>query len=221
MSQSPFTDGTGSHVLTSCRATMAVPPAALADAISMNPLTLSDAEYRAVFERITQLALEYLASLDERPSFPNISGSEALDMFFNPLQENGLGVAVLDDLRQVIEGSRACGPRFFGYVLGLGEPVAAAADLLASVLNQNVTAWRSAPSAATLERVVVGWLGAAIGCEGFRGSLTSGGSSANLMGLAMAREARLPANEAGARPGTLYASDQEHMSIPKAIALLG
>jgi len=54
---------------------MAVPPAALADAISMNPLTLSDAEYRAVFERITQLALEYLASLDERPSFPNISGS--------------------------------------------------------------------------------------------------------------------------------------------------
>ena len=33
---------------------------------------------------------------------------------------------------------------FFCYVLGSGEPVAAAADLLCSVLNQNVTAWRSA-----------------------------------------------------------------------------
>ena len=41
------------------------------------------------------------------------------------------------------------------------------------------------------------------------------------MGLAMAREAKLPANETGARPGTVYASEQVHMSIPKAVALLG
>ncbi len=121
----------------------------------------------------------------------------------------------------MIDSSRAGGPRFFGYVLGSGEPVAAAADLLASVLNQTVTAWRSSPSAVTLERVVVGWLAEAIGCAGFRGSLTGGGSPANLMGLAMAREARLPANESGARPGTIYASQEVHMSIPKAIALLG
>ena len=105
--------------------------------------------------------------------------------------------------------------------MGSGEPIAAAADLLASVLNQNVTAWRSGPSAATVERVVVSWLAEAIGCNGFRGSLTGGGSPANLMGLAMAREACLPANETGARPGTIYASDQVHMSIPKAVALLG
>jgi glutamate/tyrosine decarboxylase-like PLP-dependent enzyme len=41
------------------------------------------------------------------------------------------------------------------------------------------------------------------------------------MALAMAREACLPANESGARPGTIYASEQAHMSIPKAVALLG
>jgi len=67
----------------------------------------------------------------------------------------------------------------------------------------------------------VGWLAEAIGCKDFTGTLTGGGSPANLMALAMAREARLPANECGARPGTVYASDQVHMSIPKAIALLG
>ena len=186
----------------------------------MNPLSLSDAEYRVVFERMTQLALEYLASLDERPSFPNVTGSDTEAFFSKPLQEHGIGVAALDDLRQVIDGTRACGPRFFGYVLGSGEPVAAAADLLASVLNQNVTAWRSGPSAATLERVVVGWLAEAIGCAGFTGSLTGGGSPANLMGLAMAREDVLRANETGER-GTIYASEQVHMSIPKAVALLG
>ena len=106
-------------------------------------------------------------------------------------------------------------------MLGSGEPIAAAADLLASVLNQNVTAWRSSPSAVTIERVVVGWLAEAIGCKGFTGSLTGGGSSANLMGLAMAREARLPANESGARPGTVYASEQVHMSIPQSDRVAG
>ncbi|HYM28376.1 MAG TPA: aminotransferase class V-fold PLP-dependent enzyme, partial [Steroidobacteraceae bacterium] len=98
---------------------------------------------------------------------------------------------------------------------------AALADLLASVLNQNVTAWRSAPAAVTIERQVVQGLAAAIGCAGFSGSLCGGGSMANLMGLAMAREARLPANERGARPGVVYASSEVHMSIPKAMGLLG
>jgi glutamate/tyrosine decarboxylase-like PLP-dependent enzyme len=89
------------------------------------------------------------------------------------------------------------------------------------VLNQNVTAWRSAPAAVSVERSVVRWLADAVGCRDFSGSLTSGGSLANLMGLAMAREARAPANETGAQPCVVYASDEVHMSIPKAVAMLG
>jgi glutamate/tyrosine decarboxylase-like PLP-dependent enzyme len=75
-----------------------------------------------------------------------------------------------------------------------------------------------------MERTVVEWIAAAIGCPGFRGSLTGGGSSANLMGLAMARESRMPANEkglGGSGHGVVYASEEVHMSIPKAVALLG
>jgi glutamate/tyrosine decarboxylase-like PLP-dependent enzyme len=187
----------------------------------MNPLILSDEDYEAVFDRIKQLSLDYLAGIGERPSFPQITGSETQTFLSQPLPENGLGESALYDLRKVIDGGRPNSPRFFGYVFGSGEPVAAAADLLASVLNQNVTAWRSSPTALTMERVVVGWLAQAIGCDGFTGSLTGGGSVANLMALAMAREAHLPANESGARPGTVYASEQVHMSIPKAVALLG
>jgi glutamate/tyrosine decarboxylase-like PLP-dependent enzyme len=121
----------------------------------------------------------------------------------------------------VVEGSRAQNGRFLGYVLGSGEPAGAAADLLASVLNQNLTGWRSSPAGVTVERTVVRWLAEAIGCAGFTGSLTGGGSSANLMGLAMAREARAPANERGVRGGVVYASEQVHMSTGKAVALLG
>jgi glutamate/tyrosine decarboxylase-like PLP-dependent enzyme len=122
----------------------------------MNPLWLSDHQYEQINQRIRQIAPEYLRSLDQLPSFPGLSGEQVQGMFSGSLPEKGMGAEALDDLVQVIEGIRPCGPRFFGYVLGSGEPLAASADLLASVLNQNVTGWRSSPSAITIERTVAG-----------------------------------------------------------------
>lgn len=187
----------------------------------MNSLQISDAEFRVLAGRISALTADYLAALPGLPAFPQTSGEACMRAFSEPLPETGLGAGALDALTQVLGLSRPPSPRFFGYVLGSGEPVAALADLVASVLNQNVTAWRSAPAAVALERQVIAALASALQCEGFHGSFCGGGSLANLMGLAMARESRLPANAAGARPGVVYASTEVHMSIPKAMALLG
>ena len=188
----------------------------------MNPLVLSNEEYRDAYARISQLALDFVASINERPCFPDITGDESVKMFAQNLPEEGLGPGALNILPRVLDASRPPNPRFFGYVLGSGEPIAAAADLLASVLNQNATAWRSGPAAAAIEQLVTQWLGEAISCPGFVGIMTGGGSAANLSALAMARESRMPANEHGIREmGTMYASTEVHMSIPKAVALLG
>lgn len=188
----------------------------------MNPLEISTAEFRRLAERITQLSAEYLEDLDSKPISPPITGEESVRLFDTPLPDQGLGERALDDIAAVLNAARGQNGRFFGYVLGSGEPVAAVADLLASVLNQNVTAWRSGPAAVIIEKTVVGWLAQAIGCGGFRGYLTGGGSSANLMGLTMAREAIAPANERGVTGrAVVYASEEVHMSIPKSIALLG
>jgi aromatic-L-amino-acid/L-tryptophan decarboxylase len=184
-------------------------------------LDLSPDEFRAAADTVADAAAQLLAELDARPVFPETSGEQTAALFGGPAPEEALGSAAFDDLGLVAAHARAGSGRFFGYVHGSGEPVAALGDLYASVLNQNVTAWRSSPSAITIERTVVGWLAGAIGCPGFAGVFTSGGSMANLMGLAMAREARMPANEQGARPGVVYASEEAHMSMPKAMALLG
>src|SRR2546425_5087804 len=176
----------------------------------MKPLEISPEEFRRLAEQVTHFAAEYLADLDSHPTRPNTSGAETEQLFHTARPENGLGAKALTSLREVIKHSRVQNGRFLGYVLGSGEPVGAVADLLASVLNQNVTAWRSAPAAVTIERTVVGWLAKAIGCEWFTGNLTGGGSSANLMGLAMAPEAKTPANEEGihsAPQGEDYASE--------------
>lgn len=190
----------------------------------MRSLDISPQEFRRLAEQVTELSCDYLSTLDDRPTFPRSTGDRAEQLFHHPLNDHGLGPDALNALREVIDNSRTQNGRFFGYVLGSGEPVAATADLLASVLNQNVTAWRSGPAAVTIERTVAEWLAAAIGCPGFHGNLTGGGSPANLMALAMAREAKIPANEAGltgASQGVIYASAEVHMSIPKSIALLG
>jgi aromatic-L-amino-acid decarboxylase len=188
----------------------------------MNPVEISPDQFRRLAERVTQLAARYLETIDAQTISPATSGEETLRVFRSALPEDGIGEDALNALPEVMRLSRVQNGRFFGYVLGSGEPVGAVADLLASVLNQNVTAWRSGPSAVIIEQTVVGWLAEAIGCPGFRGHLTGGGSSANLMGLAMARETKTPANEKGIEPGgVVYASNEVHMSIPKSIALLG
>src|SRR5437879_11818486 len=147
-------------------------------------------EFRRLAAEVTVIAADYVASLDLRPVLPKRSGEETRQLFQAPLPEDAMGAKAFTYLHDVVDHSRAQNGRFFGYVLGSGEPVGAIADLLASVLNQNVTAWRSAPAAVTLERTVVSWLAEAIGCAGSRGSMTGGGSPAYFMGLAMAREAK-------------------------------
>jgi glutamate/tyrosine decarboxylase-like PLP-dependent enzyme len=170
---------------------------------------------------VADASADLITAADSRRTFPETSGELSERIFSADVPEEGLGASAFDAFADVVAHSRINNGRFFGYILGSGEPVAAFADLLASALNQNVTAWRSGPAAVVIERTVVRWLGEAIGCAGFAGSLTGGGSSANLMALAMARESRTPANKGGAQAGVVYASEEVHMSIPKAVALLG
>jgi aromatic-L-amino-acid decarboxylase len=187
----------------------------------MNPLEIAPQEFELLCRQAVQVAVEYLESLATRAAFPATSGGDTERIFHRPWSDERLGEQALAGVREIFEHSRPPSPRFFGYVFGSGEPVAAIGDLLASIVNQNVTAWRSAPAAVAIERTVIDWLAQAVGCGGFSGSLCGGGSAANLMALAMAREAKAPANRGGGPGGMVYASEETHMSIPKAVALLG
>jgi glutamate/tyrosine decarboxylase-like PLP-dependent enzyme len=187
----------------------------------MDELQISHRELSRLADDAINLAKAHWQMVEERRAYPVTSGKQVTELFSRPWPEQGRGAAVLQEFKTIAEHSRPNGGKFFAYVFGSGEPVGALGELLAAALNQNATSWRSAPAAMTIEHTVVGWLAEAVGCGGFTGTLCGGGSAANLMALAMAREAKLPANETGARPGIVYASEQVHMSVPKAIAFLG
>jgi glutamate/tyrosine decarboxylase-like PLP-dependent enzyme len=116
----------------------------------------------------------------------------------------------------------------FGYVQAPGTAIAAIADLLASTLNANLTAWRSAPAAVEIERLTIDWIKQIIGFDPkAAGLFVSGGSMANMAGLAAARRAKAPPEissegaQSCSRALRVYASEEVHHSIAKAAALLG
>ena len=121
----------------------------------MNALELSAEDFHRLAANIVDLCTGYLRTLDARSTFPQTTGEESGRLFDLDLPEHGMGDRAFAALTDVIGKSRAQNGRFFGYVLGSGEPIGALGDLLGSILNQNITAWRSSPAGVTVERTVV------------------------------------------------------------------
>jgi aromatic-L-amino-acid decarboxylase len=100
-------------------------------------------------------------------------------------------------------------------------------DALCSALNQNSAAWRQSPAATVVEARVVRWLCDLVGlADGASGTLTSGGSEANMIALKCARDrvaSAAPVRGLARSPATLrvYASEQSHFSLGKAMDILG
>lgn len=196
-------------------------------------LDVSEAEMHELSSRVTKLVTEYFSEVSTLPVFPEAWGGKTIGAIgTNPPLTGQPLEQLLDDCRTIIANSRHNGhPRFFGYVASPSTPPGAFADLIASALNANVTSWRSGPAATEIEHTVIRWLASLIGyCSGDRpayGLLTSGGSMANMTALLMAHRAKA-APDVGttgfwnsSAPMTIYASDQIHMSIPKAADILG
>ena len=121
-------------------------------------------------------------------------------------------------------------PRNFGYFTPPPLLMSIAGEVLAQVTNQGVDVWHAGPTGAFVEEEVVRWLAELIGYgpDSF-GLLTSGGVMANFMAMALARDIHLPRVCGLDRPPRgrdlegvrVYASDQTHFSIARALDELG
>jgi glutamate/tyrosine decarboxylase-like PLP-dependent enzyme len=196
--------------------------------MDLNPETDSE-QFRDMAVRAVDIVERYYAELPTLPAMPVTTAATVRDLLNEPLPQEG---ATMDDALNVIRDvvyplSRHNGhPRFFGYVASPGTPAASVGDLLTAGLNANVTAWRSSPAAAELEHVVIDWFKSIVGVEASAtGLLVSGGSMANLSGLAAARTAadqEIGRFGCGNKPALrIYVSTEGHFSMQKAARLLG
>src|SRR6266850_3960478 len=173
----------------------------------------------------------YLDSIRDRSVYPRTTARKIREKLDRALPNEGVDFdRLLETFNDVIvAASRHNGhPRMFGYVQAPGTAIAALADLLASTLNANLTAWRSAPAAVEIERLTIDWIKRILGVEAHAAGLfVSGGSMANLAALAAARRAKAPADLTSKGAQSLeqamrvYISEETHHSIAKAAVLLG
>lgn len=189
---------------------------------------LPDDELRRLGREVVELLIEAGAAERRDPVLRRVSGTELRALLDEPLPRRPSPVDdVLATWRDVcLPYARRNGhPRFFGYVVTSADPLGVLADAMASALNQPVTAWRSAPAATEIERLVVRWLDELTGFGGAgHGLLVSGGSSANFHALACAvtdAEARAGLPAGSRHRLAVYLSTEGHVSLRKAAHLLG
>ncbi|MDT7687722.1 MAG: aromatic-L-amino-acid/L-tryptophan decarboxylase [Acidobacteriota bacterium] len=190
----------------------------------------------AEHERMGRAALEiisdYARALDAAPVCSSATPAELEALFDEPLPQEGVSAEEIfaQLARDVIpHAMNIPSPRYFGLFNPTPLPVAVWVDAVASALNQNGAAWRNSPSASIVEARVLRWLCQLVGYnDAAFGTLTSGGSEANLIGLKCARDRAVEgARDRGLRlPGATgkliaYASEQCHYSFVKSVDILG
>jgi aromatic-L-amino-acid decarboxylase len=140
--------------------------------------------------------------------------------------------AVLDEFtsRVAPHTVSAYHPRSFGYFTPPPLLASVAGEVLSQVAQQGIDIWHAGPVGAFVEEEVVRWLCDVVGYgEGSFGILTSGGVMANFIAMALVRDVHLPRLLGGGAPPRgralegvrVYASDQAHFSIGRALDELG
>ena len=195
------------------------------------PLDPADWEaFRALAHRMVDDSIDFLRDVRERPAWQPLPDAVRDRILHEPMPRAGQGdAAVYEDFVRYVRPypNGNIHPRFWGWVMGTGTPQSAMADFLASVLNPNVGGLEQAPK--YVEQVVVRWLAEAMGYpSGAGGILLSGGTMANVLGLAVARRRRAGfdvrttgGHSAGNPRLTLYASTEVHGWLAKACDFLG
>jgi glutamate/tyrosine decarboxylase-like PLP-dependent enzyme len=187
--------------------------------MAMQPLEPNDEKRGDLGRQALNHALSYLAEVPEAPS--NRPWAEVFSQRLEPeFTEAGRDpAAVLEYVASCVDrpGFATTSPRFMAYIPGGGLFHSALGDLLAATSNKYSGFASASPGAVRLENATTRWLAEVIGYpEAAAGTLTSGGSIANLTAIVAARDA---GDEEGG--GAVYSTRFAHHCVDKALHISG
>ena len=189
--------------------------------------------YRDALMRAEGHVLDWLGSVNTRHVGPTATVEQLTDAFGGPLQEGPTDPGdVVDELARTAEPGLMAMPsgKFFGWVIGGTLPAALGADWMLSAWDQNAALRLATPATAAAEEVAGHWLLQllhlpAASSVGF----TTGGTTANFVGLAAGRQFvldragwDLEANGMSGSPKiTVLVGEDRHTSVDMALRYLG
>jgi len=118
-------------------------------------------------------------------------------------------------------------PRFFAYFPANAAPASMLAEQLANAIAAQGMLWQTSPAVTEIEQVMVDWLRQSLGLpDAFTGTIHDSATTATLSAILTMREQAL--DWAGLAKGLhgqprlrIYASDQTHSSVDKAVRIAG
>ena len=202
---------------------------------SDNRASLGDveaAEMRAHLHRVADWVADYREGIGQRRIVPAVVPGDITARLAESMPEHGeaLETILADFDRQVMPGIVHWGhPAFLGYFGSTSNGPALLGETLAAALNVSAMTWKTSPAATELETLVLAWIRDLVGlpAEMF-GIVYDTASVAVLHALAAARERAFPGSRQEGMTGRhdvprlrVYASDQAHSSVDKAMVMLG
>ena len=193
--------------------------------------TLDPADWAAVqalSHQVIDDAVDYLSDVRERPAWREMP-AEVREAFAAPLPRFPAPLsAVYNEVSRTVM-SYPMGnihPRFWAWYMGSSNFTGALGDFLAAIQGSNLAGGNHA--AGLMDSQVVNWCKQMLGLPASAsGTLVSGGSMANIIGLTVARntKAGIDVREHGVaaieKPLRFYGSDQIHSCHRKAMEALG
>jgi aromatic-L-amino-acid decarboxylase len=181
------------------------------------------AEWQALAATVVDYLTGVLRDLPDAPAsaFDGVDELIADPAMRRPPPETGRPLAELLDVldRAASVGLNTSHPGYLAFIPGSGLVSAGLAGLIGDVLNRYTGLAFPAPALVAMEADVLKWLTDLFALPTTAGGLfTSGGSLATFSALVTARHDRLPEDFLR---GTLYVTDQAHLSVLKAARLAG
>lgn len=185
-------------------------------------LQLGREQMRELGYRVVDLIVDHLENLPNEPAM-RVRSREGLERLLRePLPRQG---SAPGDVIRTVTGKvfQSIGhinhPRFFGFIPTPGNYVGVLADMLTAGYAPFCGTWLEGSGPAEIEIITLDWLKELFSFpESAGGLFLSGGSMANLTGLAAAREHWAGTDR---QQHVFYCSDQTHTSVDRALRILG
>ena len=187
-------------------------------------------DLKAWGSRVAAWSADYLATLGDRPVRPSTRpGDVRASLPEVPPQEAEPVETVFADFENLIvpHVTNWQHPRFFAYFPSNSSPPSVLAEWLTATLAAQCMLWQTSPAGTELEIHVLDWLRQMTGIgEGWHGVIQGGAGLATLSAILTARDKALDWQSKetglfGQKPLRVYASDQAHSSVEKAVFLSG
>lgn len=184
-------------------------------------------ELEVFVNKLCERIVDYIKNAEKPGKLVEYTPAESLSKTTDvslPIEGNGID-AVFDDIDEFLRRSvKTNRPEFMNPLWGGLNISGFAGEVVTALTNTSMYTYELAPFATLIEQAILKRMGELIGFSGGAGTLSTGGSNGNMLGMLCAREVAFPASTHRGIDGTkmaAFVSSEAHYSVLMSANVIG